>query len=98
MLPRPPRSTPTETLFPYTTLFRSTITDGENLMPLLTGKRAPRRDAFFWHYPSETGQWKNRMSSAVRKGDYKLLEFYVDGRQELYNLKDRKSTRLNSSH
>src|SRR3546814_7157762 len=27
------------------------------------------------------------MSSAVRKGDYKLLEFYVDGRQELYNLK-----------
>src|SRR3546814_625314 len=65
----------------------TTITDGENLMPLLTGKRAPRRDAFFWHYPSETGQWKNRMSSAVRKGDYKLLEFYVDGRQELYNLK-----------
>src|SRR3546814_17590964 len=54
---------------------------------LLTGKRAARRDAFFLHYPSETGQWKNRMSSAVRKGDYKLLEFYVDGRQELYNLK-----------
>src|SRR3546814_19917463 len=26
MIRRPPRSTPTDTLFPYTTLFRSTIT------------------------------------------------------------------------
>src|SRR3546814_5243691 len=29
MIRRPPRSTRTDTLFPYTTLFRSTITNGE---------------------------------------------------------------------
>src|SRR3546814_4492602 len=29
MIRRPPRSTRTDTLFPYTTLFRSTSTDGE---------------------------------------------------------------------
>lgn len=63
------------------------VTDGHNLLPLLRGRRAPRRDVFFWHYPSETGKWEKRMASAVRKGDYKLLEFYADGRIELYNLK-----------
>src|SRR3546814_6497656 len=29
MIRRPPRSTRTDTLFPYTTLFRSTLADGE---------------------------------------------------------------------
>ena len=28
------------------------------------------------------------MASAVRKGDYKLLEFYIDKRVELYDLKN----------
>src|SRR3546814_8689330 len=31
MIPRPPRSTRTDTLFPYTTLFRSTIAHGDDL-------------------------------------------------------------------
>lgn len=62
--------------------------DGVSLLPLIKGGPAPKRDELFWHYPSETGQWTNRMSSAVRKGDYKLLEFFEDGRIELYNLKD----------
>ncbi|QEC53074.1 arylsulfatase A-like enzyme [Anseongella ginsenosidimutans] len=60
--------------------------DGQNLLPLLTGKGVPARDVFFWHYPSETGKWNRRMASAVRKGNYKLLEFYEDQRIELYNL------------
>lgn len=60
--------------------------DGANLMPLLTRGQAPRRDALFWHYPSETGKWKERMASAVRQGDYKLLYFYLHDRYELYDL------------
>jgi len=55
---------------------------------LIKGGAAPDRDELFWHYPSETGRWTNRMASAVRKGDFKLLEFFEDGRIELYNLKD----------
>lgn len=63
------------------------LLDGESLVPLITEGKAPERDALFWHYPSETGGWENRMSSAVRKGDYKLIEFYQDNRKELYNIK-----------
>jgi arylsulfatase A len=61
--------------------------DGVSLLPLITKAVVPEREALFWHYPSETGKWKNRMSSAVRKGDYKLIYFYADKREELFNLK-----------
>uniref|UniRef100_UPI001E6A10E5 N-acetylgalactosamine-6-sulfatase n=1 Tax=Pedobacter yulinensis TaxID=2126353 RepID=UPI001E6A10E5 len=61
--------------------------DGHNLMPLLRGGRASGRP-LFWHYPSETGKWVNRMSSAVREGNYKLLEFYNNPRLELYDLQN----------
>lgn len=62
------------------------ILDGVSLVPLMTKSKAPEREAIFWHYPSETGSWENRMASAVRKGDYKLIEFYEDNRKELYNI------------
>lgn len=70
-------------------------TDGLNLSPLWTAHGDLDRDALFWHYPSETGKWVNKMSSAVRKGDYKLIEFYKSGRLELYNLKDDASEKYN---
>src|SRR3546814_6979611 len=34
MIRRPPRSTRTDTLFPYTTLFRSEENKGQNLLPI----------------------------------------------------------------
>src|SRR3546814_12670801 len=37
MIPRPPRSTRTDTLFPYTTLFRSLGCDGKARWQLLAG-------------------------------------------------------------
>src|SRR3546814_17990101 len=39
MIRRPPRSTRTDTLFPYTTLFRSSVLLGSGLAPLLTDQR-----------------------------------------------------------
>src|SRR3546814_12879309 len=42
MIRRPPRSTRTDTLFPYTTLFRSDIGDDEVL--LVAGQLGNRRD------------------------------------------------------
>ncbi|MEC3880121.1 sulfatase [Parapedobacter sp. 10938] len=62
--------------------------DGINLLPLLTEGQQPQPRNLFWHYPSETGRWKERMASAVRQGDYKLLYFYARDRYALYNLKD----------
>lgn len=62
--------------------------DGIDLMPLLTGaKNAPARDALFWHLPHYSNQG-GTPSGAVRKGNFKLIEFYEDDRLELYNLAD----------
>lgn len=64
------------------------LLDGVNFLPLLTEGKKPERTAMYWHYPSETGQWVNRMASAVRQGDYKLINFYNGNRFELYNIKN----------
>ena len=61
--------------------------DGVSLIPLLKGTGRPQRDAIYWHYPHYHGSG-NRPSGAVRAGDYKLIEWYEDGRVELYNLRD----------
>ena len=61
--------------------------DGENLMPLLTESGELQRDAIFWHYP-HYGNQGGTPGCSVRVGDYKLIEFFEDGRQELYNLRD----------
>jgi arylsulfatase A len=63
------------------------VVDGKSIVPLITKNKAPEREALYWHYPSETGKWKARMATAVRKGDYKLIQFYQNKRYELYDLK-----------
>ncbi|OHB63610.1 MAG: hypothetical protein A2Y77_06230 [Planctomycetes bacterium RBG_13_62_9] len=66
--------------------------DGVSLTGLLRGAGTPDRKAIYWHYPHYHGSG-NRPSGAVRAGDYKLIEWYEDGRVELYNLKDDRSER-----
>ena len=34
------------------------------------------------------GPWRTTPASAVRRGNYKLITFFEDGRNELYNLAD----------
>ena len=61
--------------------------DGTSLAGLLRGGRPPARERLFWHFPCYVG--RATPSSAVREGDYKLIEFFEDGgRMELYNLRD----------
>jgi arylsulfatase A len=45
-----------------------------------------KRDALYWHYPHYSNQG-GKPGGAVRAGDYKLIEFYENGRQELYDVK-----------
>lgn len=60
--------------------------DGISILPLLTGESAALpRTALYWHYPH---YHKTNPYGAVRDGDMKLIEFFEDGRLELYNLKD----------
>jgi arylsulfatase A-like enzyme len=61
--------------------------DGVSLAPLLRGGAAPARDAIYWHYPHYSNQG-GAPGGAIRMGDWKLIEFYEDGRLELFNLKE----------
>jgi arylsulfatase A-like enzyme len=60
--------------------------DGVSLVPLLKDQRTLPRESIYWHFPhySDTG---GVPGAVVRSGDWKLIEFFEDGRVELYNIK-----------
>lgn len=59
--------------------------DGASLATLLRDPRAaPARDTFLWHLPH---YHHSTPASAIRRGDWKLLEFFEDHALELYNLR-----------
>jgi len=71
------------------------ILDGVSIVPLLRGKKTLNRKAIFWHFPAylepynkKQRPWRTTPAGAVRQGDFKLIEFFEDGKIELYNLKD----------
>jgi len=59
--------------------------DGVSLKPLLeqSGRLAPR--ALYWHYPH---YHHTTPAGAIRDGDWKLIEYFEDGRTELYHVTD----------
>lgn len=69
--------------------------DGVSLKPILEGNQTLNREAIYWHFPvyldGEYGMnkiWRSTPTGAVRKGDFKLMEFFEDGHLELYDLKN----------
>ncbi|MFM8702319.1 MAG: sulfatase [Planctomycetia bacterium] len=61
--------------------------DGVSLVPTFRGGALQARPRLFWHFPCYVG--RATPSSAVREGDFKLIEFFEDGGHvELYNLRD----------
>src|SRR3546814_4691384 len=110
MIRRPPRSTRTDTLFPYTTLFRSTVLPsfppgkimrwgvGLSLlliMPLVHA--AELRDVRLWDAPDSTRIVLD-VSAAAKSHVFTLgnPDRVVIDLDDMNA--DRKSTRLNSSH
>ena len=74
---------------------RGHILDGESIVPLLKGRDKLKRTAIYWHFPAylepyneKQRPWRTTPAGAVRKGDWKLIEFFEDGKLELYNLKE----------
>jgi arylsulfatase A len=60
--------------------------DGVSLAPLLRDPAADLgRDTIYWHLPH---YHHSTPASAMRRGDWKLIEFFEDGSLELYNLSD----------
>src|SRR3546814_16571370 len=91
MIRRPPRSTRTDTLFPYTTLFRSEAFE----TAVTRGQQAPTRlyDLVHGHPEAlDEAEFIDAVSLNLRLG--RMLAIVLgDGIRT-----DRKSTRLNSSH
>lgn len=67
--------------------------DGVSLVRLLTDPDARLdRETLYWHLPH---YHHSTPASAIRQGDWKLIEFFEDGALELYNLHDDVSERQN---
>ncbi len=71
---------------------RATI-DGRSLAAILRGRKLPD-SPLFWHYPHYSNQG-GVPGGAIRDGEWKLIEFYEDGRVELFHLKSDPGERFN---
>jgi len=69
-----------------TPLKKEQVLDGESLLPLLGQTDTLAREAIYWHYP-HYHPGSARPYSAIREGDWKLIQFHEDNHVELYNLK-----------
>src|SRR3546814_12366739 len=100
MLRRPPRSTRTDTLFPYTTLFRSTSTSARRLRSTRVAPPRPPQPPEPRVYDQVA---QNKRRSIFLIAGFVLLVVAVGFALNLLIgggpvFIDRKSTRLNSSH
>lgn len=63
------------------------ILDGVSWAGVLRDDEVSARERLFWHFPCYVG--KATPASAVREGDFKLIEFFEDGGHvELYDLRN----------
>src|SRR3546814_11068568 len=103
MIRRPPRSTRTDTLCPYTTLFRSMqaldATDGDAVgaEAFDLGPHLHKALAEIGHLRLPRGVHKLRLA-AGEAGRHQQVLGRADRDLGKHDLGDRKSTRLNSSH
>ena len=87
---------------------KGTPIDGRNLAPVLADSTADLgREAIFWHFPaylhgyrsmSEEGPrpgWRATPSSAMRAGDWKLIQSFETDTFELYNLAEDPGEKTN---
>src|SRR3546814_10618920 len=101
MIRRPPRSTRTDTLFPYTTLFRSGHGKAQQLLHQAqdAGILDARGDARPQRLRADIRQPGNRaLGAALHAPGQMPLVADQDGELAMSREEDRKSTRLNSSH
>ena len=60
-------------------------TDGVSWLPLLKQSGSIARESLFWHYPHYANQG-GKPGGIVRSGEWKLIEFYEEGRRELFHV------------
>jgi arylsulfatase A-like enzyme len=79
--------------------------DGVSLIPLLKGNKIKER-ALYWHFPAYLQSYQRyneqpdplfraRPCGVIRKGKWKLIEYFEDGRTELFDLDNDISESVN---
>lgn len=78
----------------------SKVLDGESILPVLVGNGTLEERPLFWHFPiyleayvkndttTQDPLFRTRPGSAIRLGDWKLIQYFENNDIELYNLKD----------
>ncbi|MGM0376532.1 MAG: sulfatase [Bacteroidota bacterium] len=76
------------------------ILDGQSILPILTGNGRLEARPLFWHFPiylqtylkndttTQDPLFRTRPGSAIRYGDWKLIQYFENNDMELYNLKE----------
>ncbi len=76
------------------------VLDGQNLLPIMTENGDMEQRPLFWHFPvylqaymkkgdpTQDSLFRTRPGSAIRLGDWKLIQYFENNDLELYNLKD----------
>jgi len=76
------------------------VLDGNSILPILTGKEKLGQRPLFWHFPiyleayvkkdttTQDPVFRTRPGSAIRFGDWKLIQYFENNDLELYNLKE----------
>src|SRR3546814_8550638 len=111
MIRRPPRSTRTDTLFPYTTLFRSESFSPEGpkimqrgdyyyLITAVGGTAGPPTGHMVIAARSRSldGPWENDPANPLVRTVSAAEQWWSRGHATVFEGPDRKSTRLNSSN
>jgi arylsulfatase A len=62
--------------------------DGVSIVPLLKGEKILDREAIYWHFPQYSNHGFQSPGGAIRKGDYKLLEYFENNTVQLFNLRE----------
>lgn len=68
--------------------------DGVNILPVLKGASTLARKEMYWHYPHYSNQG-GKPGAAIRQNNFKLIEFYEDGKVELYDLNQDRGEKKN---
>lgn len=80
------------------------ILDGQSIFPVFTSSGSIPERPLFWHFPiyleggnkeTQDTVFRTRPGSAIRLGDWKLIQYFENNDVELYNLKDDISEKNN---
>lgn len=83
------------------------VLDGQSILPVLTENGELKERPLFWHFPiyleayvkndttTQDPLFRTRPGSAIRLGDWKLIQYFENNEIELYNLKNDVSEKNN---